>query len=441
MAQQDPQLTDHYASEAAPLNAALTQVAHGDRQLAEDIAQESWLRAVLYWPTHGVPDRPGAWLRTVSRNLLFNERRRRRAVPLDQVPEEALPSESAEHAADSAEQLALLHAAIGDLPSDARQLIEQHYFAGESFAEIGQATGVSERAVEGRLRRIRIRLRAELEGRGVTSADLRGVAAATDLSLLSLAKAIMMSGVLSVVLVPYLMLLLSYFLARPLFARLSEQQRIKGSGPNGAAIPAQVTPAMLELGLRNALICMTGALLVVGIGAYGVASVTQRTLAQSAGIVGAVGYVVVVVVFFGLWLRGRERRGTVILDCGPHPTRWLFLMLAVLVPVMSLTAMLSSTSGRSIWAFGGPGLMLLQSPFMAVVGFSRLQVTELGLWQYYGLLPWEKIISASWTPESTLRVHVKGRFAALSKGVVPVPPAHRAAIAELLAQHGVATTA
>ncbi|MBK6496565.1 MAG: hypothetical protein IPG05_15940 [Gemmatimonadetes bacterium] len=242
-------------------------------------------------------------------------------------------------------------------------------------------------------------------------------------------------------LLPFVLLLGVYAVTRHLAARRTAWLRVQGGFAEGSVLPAQITPAMLDRGVRNALICTVAIIVVVGLGSYVVASVTHRSLFQAAGIVGAVGYVIVLAVFFGLWLRGRARRGTVILDCGPHPMRWLCLMLAVLVPLMSLMTMLSSTSGRSIWAFGGPGLMLLQSPFMAVVGFSRLQVTELGLWQYYGLLPWEKISSVSWTPESTLLIQAKGRFVSLSKGALPVPPAHRAAIADLLAQHGVTTSA
>lgn len=38
----------------------------GPDQLAEDIIQETWLRAVREWPCFGVPDDPLAWLATVG---------------------------------------------------------------------------------------------------------------------------------------------------------------------------------------------------------------------------------------------------------------------------------------------------------------------------------------------------------------------------------------
>jgi predicted RNA polymerase sigma factor len=41
----------------------------GDWDLAEECAQEAFVRATLRWPHDGVPRRPGAWLTTTARNL------------------------------------------------------------------------------------------------------------------------------------------------------------------------------------------------------------------------------------------------------------------------------------------------------------------------------------------------------------------------------------
>ncbi|HEY9461932.1 MAG TPA: sigma factor [Vicinamibacterales bacterium] len=47
----------------------------GHRELAEDITQETWLRAVDDWERNGLPDRPAAWLARVAARLLSNHRR------------------------------------------------------------------------------------------------------------------------------------------------------------------------------------------------------------------------------------------------------------------------------------------------------------------------------------------------------------------------------
>ena len=223
MAQQHQQFNDAYAKEAGPLTAAITRAVHGDRQLAEDIAQESWLRAVLWWPLHGVPERPGAWLRTVSRNLLFNARRRSPTTPLDAAPPESLRTPDMSALQEHDEQNTLLHEAIAGLPEEGRQLITSFYFEERPITEIAQSAGLSDRAVEGRLRRTRIRLRAVLESRGITGAELRGVTPTFDLSLVTLGKAILMTAVL-----PWLAILAGYFVARRLTAKRTPQGRNLG---------------------------------------------------------------------------------------------------------------------------------------------------------------------------------------------------------------------
>lgn len=223
MDERDQQIEEAYAREGVPLRAALARAAGGDRQLAEDIAQESWLRAVLWWPSHGVPDRPGAWLRTVSRNLLFNERRRRVALPLDGVPPEVLATTSANRPHPASEQNAALHEVLAELPPDSRHLIESFYFEGRPIAEIAQGMRLSGRGVEGRLRRTRIRLRAALEARGISGVELRGTAPTIDLSFFTLGKVLIMSAVL-----PWLAILAGYFVARRLSSRRSEGGRSLG---------------------------------------------------------------------------------------------------------------------------------------------------------------------------------------------------------------------
>src|SRR3954469_23984070 len=49
----------------------------GDRDLTEDVVQETWLRAVRSWQMDGVPEKPMAWLTTVGSRILANHFRRR----------------------------------------------------------------------------------------------------------------------------------------------------------------------------------------------------------------------------------------------------------------------------------------------------------------------------------------------------------------------------
>lgn len=57
----------------------------GDIDFAEECVQDAYAQALNTWATHGVPDRPGAWLTTVARrtalNLLKRAAAERRALP------------------------------------------------------------------------------------------------------------------------------------------------------------------------------------------------------------------------------------------------------------------------------------------------------------------------------------------------------------------------
>ena len=48
-----------------------------DFDLAEDAVQDALVRAMLIWPLRGVPQQPGAWIRTAARNRAIDQLRRR----------------------------------------------------------------------------------------------------------------------------------------------------------------------------------------------------------------------------------------------------------------------------------------------------------------------------------------------------------------------------
>jgi RNA polymerase sigma factor (sigma-70 family) len=65
-----------------------------DLDLAEECAQDAFEQALRTWPKTGIPDRPGAWLTTTTRNRARDVMRResafRRAMPL-LVDEQTVP--------------------------------------------------------------------------------------------------------------------------------------------------------------------------------------------------------------------------------------------------------------------------------------------------------------------------------------------------------------
>lgn len=142
--------------------AFLSRRCDGDRELAEDITQETWLRAVRAWRVDGLPERPLAWLCTVGARLLSNHRRSPASQRLEGDSPDAIPAPTPEHDVHSARE-SMLQRALAKLPALQLQLLRAFHFERRPVAEIAAAMGISERGVEGRLRRARQKLRQEIE--------------------------------------------------------------------------------------------------------------------------------------------------------------------------------------------------------------------------------------------------------------------------------------
>src|SRR5262249_51113506 len=114
------------------------------------------------------------WLTTVARNLILNHLRRREALPLESIsPGDVLAAVDADAVNDSNEIAAIVRQAMLRLPNEEAQLLETFHYDRLKVAQLAEAYGISERAVEGRLRRARERLRRELE---ITLKVERGIA-------------------------------------------------------------------------------------------------------------------------------------------------------------------------------------------------------------------------------------------------------------------------
>lgn len=135
-----------YRDTVRELYATVCGWTRGDRDLAEDVVQETYLRAVRSWGAR-VPDNPAAWLRVVARNLLISELRRPR-------PSEQLSADPPASRPDDATRLSVA-AAMNDVGRERAELLHAFHVEGQSTAEIAAARRISSRAVEGRLRRAR----------------------------------------------------------------------------------------------------------------------------------------------------------------------------------------------------------------------------------------------------------------------------------------------
>jgi RNA polymerase sigma-70 factor (ECF subfamily) len=148
-----------YRETVHPLYGYMAKRTCGIRELTEDIVQESYLRALDNWKRKTLPDSPLAWLKRVAHNILIDFLRQKRwdkKVDLDRNPE--IISRTSKDPYKSLE----LFLAISSLGKKKAKIIEAFYYDGMSVKDIANSTRISERAVEGQLRRARQSLKSLL---------------------------------------------------------------------------------------------------------------------------------------------------------------------------------------------------------------------------------------------------------------------------------------
>jgi RNA polymerase sigma-70 factor (ECF subfamily) len=153
------ELVTVYRGTIKPLYSYVARRAGNDRELTEDTIQETYMRAVSHWRKKGMPSVPLAWLKTVARNLLVSHYRSVNPLPLDETT--VVPRDN-EWDIEKNETATLLYFALSHLRKKDSHLIETFYFDGKSVRELAEEQGLSERAVEGRLRRARKKLETYL---------------------------------------------------------------------------------------------------------------------------------------------------------------------------------------------------------------------------------------------------------------------------------------
>jgi RNA polymerase sigma-70 factor (ECF subfamily) len=161
----DADLVRIYRTTMRPLYGYVSRRVGGDVALAEDLVQDTWMRAIGDWPANGVPRAPLAWLMRVARNALVSHFRRARLELVDPALLDRLEQAGPGAAADDPDAAAAVNWGLTRVRRAHAELLEDLYFAGKSVREIAQARGLSERAVEGRLRRARQKLKKKLDER------------------------------------------------------------------------------------------------------------------------------------------------------------------------------------------------------------------------------------------------------------------------------------
>ncbi len=136
---------------------ALGESMTGDREIARDLAQETFLRLHRQWESVGGYDNVGGWLSRVMSNLLIDQHRswvsEQRAVErLARRPDD--PSAAADRSGDPWAEL------VAVLPLRQRVIVTLHYGEDLSIADIAGALDVSPTTVKSALSKARDVLRS-----------------------------------------------------------------------------------------------------------------------------------------------------------------------------------------------------------------------------------------------------------------------------------------
>jgi RNA polymerase sigma-70 factor (ECF subfamily) len=134
-----------------------------DPAMAEDAAQEAYLRAFRQLADLQEPGAFAGWFRRIVITVALNMRRAHRPtlVQLEDVPEIPVLDESEDRWTEGQRQQ--LAAALLTLTGEERQICDRRYHGHWSTARLAGAAGIDEAAMRKRLQRIRDKLRKEIE--------------------------------------------------------------------------------------------------------------------------------------------------------------------------------------------------------------------------------------------------------------------------------------
>ena len=130
-----------------------------------EAAMRVWDKIDLFHQQHGSFK---AWLTALTRNTALNyARKSARSQDTEEIPESTpSPAPTPEESILQKEQQTAVHRALQQLSAKERTLFYRKYYYLQSTAQIASELGMTQRAVEGKLYRLKKRLRKMLGGEG-----------------------------------------------------------------------------------------------------------------------------------------------------------------------------------------------------------------------------------------------------------------------------------
>ncbi len=152
-------IADLYDQYRRPLLAYLTRIV-GDRDTAEELCQDSFVKVLRHWPQRDQQKDVSAWLYRIATNTAYDELRRwrrRPCVPLSDTWD--IVDEQSDMATQVSEADAV-RTALAQLPAHERVPLTMQMYADRKLNEIAAATASPVNTVKARLHRARAHFQA-----------------------------------------------------------------------------------------------------------------------------------------------------------------------------------------------------------------------------------------------------------------------------------------
>lgn len=142
---------------------AMVAIAHsilGDRHLAEDAAQQAFAKAVRKMTQLKNKTKFAAWIAAICRNVALNVAHSREAL---QTADDLSMIAAESHENDVTDTV---KEALKKLSASAKEVIFLRYYDGMTYEQISAVLGISEQAINGRLRRAKKKMANYLRRNG-----------------------------------------------------------------------------------------------------------------------------------------------------------------------------------------------------------------------------------------------------------------------------------
>ncbi len=159
---QDPELLDRLIEEFQHRLLRYLLFLTGNREVSEDLFQETWIRVLLRGGQFNGKSRFDTWLFTIARNLVIDLSRKRTMASLDEMSEggdNERPFEIVDHEPSpldqfrSSEDRAEVHQVLVSLEPRSREVLVLRFYEELSLEEIASITGAPLSTVKSRLYR------------------------------------------------------------------------------------------------------------------------------------------------------------------------------------------------------------------------------------------------------------------------------------------------